>query len=183
MIEDNSKTIALIQIIDKFTERIGMVVSWLALPLVAGVTYEVVSRYVFNAPTTWAFDMTYMLYGSIFMLGAAFALLKGAHIRTDFFWEKFSIRKKGWIDSISYVVFFFPSLLLLLIISGNEAIYAFKIGETSDQSPWRPILWPFKAVVPITCLLLMIQGVSELLKSVHMARTGVELDHKEKVEV
>jgi TRAP-type mannitol/chloroaromatic compound transport system permease small subunit len=153
------------------------------VPLVAAVAYEVVSRYVFNAPTIWVFDITYMLYGTLFMLGAAYALHKGAHIRTDFFWEQFSIRKKGWIDSLSYLLFFFPGFMAILVISGHEAFYAWQINETSDQSAWRPILWPFKAVVPLTCLLLLIQGVSELLKSLYMARTGLELEHKEKVEV
>ena len=172
-----------IRAIDRFTDRTGMVIAWLTVPMVGAVTFEVVSRYIFNAPTIWSFDVTYMLYGAIFMLGAAFALHKGAHIRTDFFWERFSVRRKGVIDTISYVVFFFPSLAMLLVISWNEAAYALQINETSDQTPWRPILWPFKFVVPVACLLLMIQGVSELLKSFYMARTGIELEHKEKIEV
>jgi TRAP-type mannitol/chloroaromatic compound transport system permease small subunit len=124
-----------------------------------------------------------MLYGTLFMLGAAYALQKGAHIRTDFFWEQFSFRTKGWIDTVAYLLFFFPGLTVLLIISSNEALYAWRINETSDQTAWRPILWPFKAVVPLACLLLLIQGFSELLKSIYMARTGRELDHKERVEV
>jgi TRAP-type mannitol/chloroaromatic compound transport system permease small subunit len=175
--------LAAIRIIDGFTDRTGTVISWLAVPLVLGVAWEVAARYLFNAPTIWVYDATYMLYGSLFMLGAAYALHKGAHIRTDFFWDKFSIRKKGWIDSISYVVFFFPSLIMLLLISWNEFHYAFEINETSDQTPWRPILWPFKFIVPLACVLLLIQGVSELIKSIYMARTGVELEHKEKIEI
>jgi TRAP-type mannitol/chloroaromatic compound transport system permease small subunit len=143
----------------------------------------VFARYLFHAPTIWSFDVTYMLYGALFMLGAAYALHKGAHIRTDFFWEHFSARKKGLIDSISYVLLFFPAFTLLFIVSLNEANYAFQINETSDQTPWRPILWPFKYAVPLACALLLIQGFSELLKSLYMARTGVELEHKEKVEV
>ena len=142
-----------------------------------------IARYLFNAPTIWSFDLTYMLYGALFMLGAAYALHKGAHIRTDFFWESFSPRTKGLIDSISYVVFFFPSFTDPRLISCHEALYAFQINETSDQTPWRPILWPFKGVVPLACLLLLIQGFSEFLKSFYMARTGIELEHKEKVEV
>ncbi len=172
-----------IRIIDTFTDLTGSLIAWLSVPLVAAVAYEVVARYLFNAPTIWSFDLTYMLYGALFMLGAAYALHKGAHIRTDFFWEKFTPRTKGLIDSISYVVFFFPSLTALGIISYNEAYYSFQINETSDQTPWRPILWPFKYIVPIACLLLMIQGFSEFLKSFYMARTGVELEHKEKVEI
>jgi TRAP-type mannitol/chloroaromatic compound transport system permease small subunit len=173
--------LAIIRIIDGFTDRTGTIISWLSVPLVLAVAYEVTARYLFNAPTIWAYDATYMLYGSLFMLGAAYALHKGAHIRTDFFWEKFSIRRKGWIDTISYIVFFFPSLIML--ISWNEFHYAFQINETSDQTPWRPALWPFKFVVPLACLLLLIQGVSELIKSIYMMRTGVELEHKEKVEI
>ena len=175
--------LATIRTIDGFTDWTGTIISWLSIPLVLGVAWEVAARYLFNAPTVWAYDMTYMLYGSLFMLGAAYALHKGAHIRTDFFWEKFSVRRKGWIDTISYVVFFFPSLAMLLLISWHEFSYAFQINETSDQTPWRPVLWPFKFVVPLACVLLLIQGVSELIKSIYMWRTGVELEHKEKVEV
>jgi TRAP-type mannitol/chloroaromatic compound transport system permease small subunit len=124
-----------------------------------------------------------MLYGTIFMLGCAYALLKGAHIRTDFFYAKWSDRTRGRVDSISYIVFFFPSIIMLLASSGSEAWYSFTINEASEQTPWRPILWPFKAVVPLTCVLLLLQGVSELIKSFHAARTGVMLDHKEKIEL
>jgi TRAP-type mannitol/chloroaromatic compound transport system permease small subunit len=175
--------LATIRAVDRFTDRTGTIVSWVSIPLVLAVSYEVSARYLFNAPTAWSFEITYMAYGTLFMLGAAYALHKGAHIRTDFFWEKFSARKKGVIDAISYVVFFFPSLAVLFYISLDEAIYAFQTGETSDQTPWRPLLWPYKSVIPLTCLLLLVQGVSELLKSLYMARTGTELEHKEKVEV
>ena len=175
--------IRLVRIVDKFTDGTGTLVAWLNLPLVFVVVYEVIARYVFDAPTIWSFELTYMFYGTIFMLGSAYALHKGAHIRTDFFWEKFSVRRKGIIDAVSYVVFFFPSLAILFYLGFEQAVYAFETGETSDQTPWRPLLWPYKAVIPLACLLLLLQGVSELLKSLYMARTGVELEHKEKVEV
>jgi TRAP-type mannitol/chloroaromatic compound transport system permease small subunit len=183
MAEPSPALLATIRAVDRFTDWTGTAISWLSMVLVAGVSYEVIARYLFNAPTIWAYDVTYMTYGTLFMLGAAYALHKGAHIRTDFFWEQFSTRKRGVIDVISYVVFFFPSLTVLLILSLEEALYAWRINELSDQTPWRPILWPFKGVVPLACLLLLIQGVSELLKSLYMARTGVELEHKEKVEL
>ena len=148
------------------------------------VTYEVIARYLFNAPTIWAFDVTYMLYGTLFMLGAAYALHKGAHIRTDFFWEQFSVRKKGVIDAISYRAVLLSGIPDRCCSSAStKRLYSWRINELSDQTPWRPILWPFKAVVPLACLLLLIQGVSEFLKSLYMARTGIELEHKEKVEV
>jgi TRAP-type mannitol/chloroaromatic compound transport system permease small subunit len=175
--------LAITRVIDRFTDRTGVWVAWLNIPLVLAVAYEVVARYFFSAPTIWVFDVTYMLYGTIFMLGAAYALHKGAHIRTDFFFEAWSTRTKGVIDSVAYLVFFFPALIVFLIVSGQEGWYAFLINETSEQTPWRPILWPFKMVVPLACLLLLIQGVSETLKSLFAATTGIVLEHKEKIEV
>src|SRR5881394_1243398 len=131
MAEPVSGQIRLVRIIDKFTDTTGVWIAWLNIPLVLAVAYEVISRYVFNAPTVWSFDVTYMLYATIFMLGAAYALHKGAHIRTDFFYEKWSDRTRGMVDSISYLVFFFPSVIMLLTVSANEAWYAFDIHETS----------------------------------------------------
>jgi len=175
--------VRIVRAIDRFTDATGIWIALIALPLVGAVCYEVMARYAFNAPTIWSFDVTYMLYATLFMLGAAYALHKGAHIRTDFFFEKWSIRTRGVIDSVAYIAFFFPALAVFLYVSGAEGWYAFEIGEVSEQTPWRPLLWPFKMVIPATCLLLLIQGVSETIKSVHAARTGLELEHKEKVEL
>ena len=183
MAQPSPRLIRAVNIIDKFTDTTGTWVAWLNVPLVLAVAYEVIARYAFDAPTIWSFDVTYMLYGTIFMLGAAYALHKGAHIRTDFFFEKWSIRTQGTIDSIAYVVFFFPSIIMFGWVGWTEGYYAFQIGETSEQTPWRPILWPFKLVVPLACLLLLVQGVSETIKSVYAWLWSVELEHKEKVEV
>jgi len=183
MAEPAAFHIRLVRIIDKFTDTTGTWVAWLNVPLVLVVAYEVFARYLFDAPTIWSFDITYMLYGTIFMLGSAYALHKGAHIRTDFFFEKWSIQTRGVIDSIAYVVFFFPSILVFGWVGWTEGFYAFSIGEVSEQTPWRPMLWPFKMVVPLACLLLLIQGVSETIKSLYAARLGIELEHKEKIEI
>ena len=183
MVEQSPGLIKAVRIIDKFTDTTGTWIAWLNVPLVLAVAYEVLARYLFDAPTMWSFDVTYMLYGTIFMLGSAYALHKGAHIRTDFFFEKWSIRTKGIVDSVAYIVFFFPSIFVFLLVSGAEGWYSFEIGETSEQTPWRPILWPFKWVVPLACLLLLIQGVSETIKSVYAWLWSVELEHKEKIEI
>jgi TRAP-type mannitol/chloroaromatic compound transport system permease small subunit len=172
-----------IGVIDTFSEWTGKAVAWLILPLVFGLTYEGVARYLFNAPTMWAFDLSYMLYGSLFMLGAHYTLLKGAHIRTDMLWDKFSPRTKGRIDAIAYVFFFFPAMILLFYASVDEAWASWRMGELSEQTAWRPALWPFKAVVPLTALLLLVQGVSELLKSVYAARTGEFLTKAETIQI
>ncbi len=183
MVVFSPKVVSLTATIDRFTDAVGIAVAWLNVPLVLAVSYEVIARYFFHAPTIWVYDVTYMLYAAIFMLGAAYALHKGAHIRTDFFFESWSIRTKGVIDSIAYIALFFPSLITFFIVSADDAWHAFLISETSEQTAWRPLLWPFKTIVPLTCLLLVVQGISEVIKSLHAALTGVELEHKEKVEV
>src|SRR5437868_8620353 len=175
MAEQSAALIRAVRVIDRFTDTTGMWIAWLNLPLVLAVSYEVIARYAFDAPTMWSFDVTYMLYGTIFMLGAAYALHKGAHIRTDFFYEKWSAQTKGMVDSISYIVFFFPSIIMLFLASGSEAWYAYTIQETSEQTVWRPLLWPYKTVVPLTCVLLFVQGISELIKSTCAWRYGIVL--------
>jgi TRAP-type mannitol/chloroaromatic compound transport system permease small subunit len=177
------QVVGLTQRIDRFTDAVGLAVAWLNVPLVLAVVYEVIARYFFSAPTIWSYDVTYMLYSAVFMLGAAYALHKGAHIRTDFFFERWSIRTRGRIDSVAYLCLFFPSLIVFFFVSADDAWYAFRIGETSEQTPWRPLLWPFKSIIPLTCLLLIVQGVSEVIKSLHAALTGIELEHKDKIEV
>ena len=183
MYQPSPAYLATIRSIDWFTGWVGWLVAWLVVPLVIGVTWEVVARYLFNAPTIWAYDLSYMLYASIFMLGASYALQQGAHIRTDMLWEGYSDRTKGIIDSVAYIVFFFPALLLLFVTSFDDAYYAWQIGERSEQTAWRPILWPLKAVIPATALLLMLQGVSELLKSLYAVRTGQLFEKHEVVQI
>ncbi|HJZ45027.1 MAG TPA: TRAP transporter small permease subunit, partial [Hyphomicrobiaceae bacterium] len=135
------------------------------------------------APTSWALDVTTMSFGALFMLGAAYALLKGAHVRTDMLWEKFSDRKKGIIDSVAYVLFFLPSMAILFAISIDDFFYSLSIDETSTSSLWRPVIWPLRAVIPLAAALLFLQGISELMKSLWAARTGEMLVHREKIEV
>ena len=101
-----------------------------------------------SAPTIWVYDATPMLYGAHFMLGCAYTLLYGGHIRTAMVWEKFSVPKKGLIDAIAYVAFFFLAMIFFFIACVDDAWHAWELGELSDQTAWRPVLWPFKAVVP-----------------------------------
>lgn len=161
-----------IRLIDGFTAAVGKVAAWCIAPLIVGVTWEVFARYLFGEPTIWAYDIAYMMTGSLFMLGAAYTLMRGAHIRTDLFWEKFSDRTRGIIDAAAYLLFFYPGLSLLFFTSIDDAFYSYQIDERADQTAWHPVLWPYKAVIPASALLLMIQGVSELLKSLYAARTG-----------
>jgi TRAP-type mannitol/chloroaromatic compound transport system permease small subunit len=153
-------------------EGSGKIFHWLVIPMAAALTYEVIARYGFNAPTIWAYDVTYMLYGTHFMLGATYALRTGGHIRTDIFYGKWSPRTQGIIDSICYAVLFFPGMFFFFRSGLVEAILSVSLLEKSDASPWRPPIYPFKCVVPLAALLLLIQGVSEFLKSIYAAWRG-----------
>ncbi len=162
-------TITLIETISNWT---GIVTAWLIIPMTIAVTWEVVARHFFRAPTIWAFDVTYMLYGTHFMLGTAYTLMRVGHVRTDMLYQGWSIRRQHIVDAIGYFFFFFPAMIFLFYFGWQEAYHAWTIGETSDASPWRPIVYPFKAVIPLTALLLLVQGVAELLKNLYAIRTG-----------
>jgi TRAP-type mannitol/chloroaromatic compound transport system permease small subunit len=174
---------AAIEMIDRFASYAGRAVAWLIIPMTVAVTWEVVARHFFRAPTIWAFDVTYMLYGTHFMLGTAYTLMRIGHVRTDMLYSRWSIRRQNWIDAIGYLFFFFPAMIFLFYFGWQEAHHSFEIRETSDASPWRPIVYPFKFVIPLTALFLLIQGVAELLKSLYSIRTGREWVHREHVEI
>jgi len=163
----------IIQLIDTYVgELSGKIFAVLIIPLFGGLTYEVIARYLFDAPTIWAYDVSYMLYGSHFMLGATYCLYKKGHIRTDLIYEKLPVQWQGWIDALLYLFLFFPGMILFFRAGWIEALHSWAIGECSEVSHWRPPIYPFKTIIPIAAVLLMIQGVSEFLKSVYAALRG-----------
>jgi TRAP-type mannitol/chloroaromatic compound transport system permease small subunit len=174
---------AIIRAIDSFSRITGQLISLTMLFLVLSITYEVVARYFFRSPTVWVYESSTMANGSAFMLGCAYALYKGAHVRTDVFWENYSERTKGVIDLISYLVLFFPVMITLMMISIDDVIHSFVTGERSQESLWRAIMWPFRSVIPLSAFLFMTQGVSEVLKCWYQVRYGREFEHREKLEV
>lgn len=161
-----------IKVLDSISIGSGKLVAWLIIPMVLGLVYEVVARYAFNAPTEWAYDMTFMLYGSFFMLGAAFTLQRKGHIRTDTFYGTWPARRQGWVDTICYLLFFFPGLIAFLILTWDFFWISFQRSERIVTSPWMPIVYPFKAVMPVATALLLLQGLSELMKSLYAALKG-----------
>ena len=175
--------LAVIRTIDATTQWTGYLFMLLVIPLIVANVVEVFMRYVMNSPTSWALDVTTMSFGALFMLGAAYALLQGAHVRTDMLWEKFSDRKKGIIDSIAFLLFFLPSMAILFAISIDDFFYSLSINEKSTSGIWQPVIWPLRAIIPLAAALLFLQGISELLKSLWAARTGEMLVRHEKIEV
>jgi TRAP-type mannitol/chloroaromatic compound transport system permease small subunit len=165
--------------VDRFSEAAGAALALLIVPLVGAAAYEVIARYAFDAPTTWAYEFIYMVCAAMFMLGAAYALRTGAHVRTDFFWSKWPARARAAIDAFAYVVFFVPGIALFMLVGIEAAWEAFEIGERSPDTAWRPPLWPLKAVVPLAAAMLLLQGASELAKCVYALLTGSEYGSRE----
>lgn len=158
--------------IDTFSLWVGRKVAWLTLPLMLVMVYEVMARYWFTAPTVWAYDLSRMIYGATFMLGAAYALSKGVHIRADFLYRRWSVETQGRVDTALYLICYFPSLLIFLYVSSEWAWVSVSRGERGTDTAWMPLLGPLKTCVPIGIVFLLIQGVSETLKAVYAARKG-----------
>ncbi len=161
-----------IRVLDAISEGTGRLVAWLIFPMMLSLVYEVLARYAFRSPTLWAYDLTFMLYGTFFMLGAAYTLRRKAHIRTDFLYAKWSVRQQGAVDAALYLVFYFPALAIFLWVGWDYAAVSWARHERIVTSPWMPPVYPFKTVIPVTAALLLLQGVSEFLKSLHAARRG-----------
>lgn len=158
--------------IDTFSRWVGWLVSWMALPLIFAMVYEVFARYYFTAPTVWAYDISRMLYGAMFVLGAAYALSKGVHIRSDFIYNMWSVRTQGKVDTALYLVCYFPAMALFLWVASEWAWTSVSRGERGTDTSWMPLLGPVKSALPLGIAFLILQGVSEVLKSVHAARKG-----------
>lgn len=158
--------------IDTFSLWVGHVVSWLSIPLMLSMVYEVVARYAFTAPTVWAYDISRMIYGALFVLGSGYALSKGVHIRSDFLYRNWSVKTQGRVDAALYLVFYFPAMIVFLWVSSQWAWVSVSRAERGMDTSWMPLLGPIKSCLPIGIAFLIIQGVSELLKSVHAARKG-----------
>ncbi len=150
----------------------GRLACFMLIPLVLGLTWEVVARYVFNAPTQWAYDMTFMLYGTFFMLGAAFTLQRKGHVRTDMYYDRWPPRRQAIIDIGCYLLFFLPVVWVFTYTGWGYFWKSFVTNETFVSSAWQPIAWPFKMAMPLTGLLLAIQGISEVFKCVHTLKHG-----------
>ncbi len=158
--------------IDKFSKWIGSVVCWILMPLIFAMTYEVLARKLFLAPTIWAYDISRFLYGALFMLGAGYALSRGVHIRADFLYRNFKIKNQGLIDFWLYLLFYFPGLIVFLYMTFGFVVESIQRGERGMDTTWMPYMWPIKTCLLIGIIFLLIQGFSELLKSYWAAKKG-----------
>lgn len=162
----------IVRVIDRISEWSGRAVAWLTVPLILTLMFEVVSRYGFDKPTIWSYDITYMLYGAHFMLVAAFTLRHQGHIRTDFLYRTWSVKTQGRVDAALYLLFFLPALTLFFVASWDFAFESVMKLEQGFDSPWMPPVYPLKTAMPVSAALLILQGISEFIKSLYAAQHG-----------
>ena len=157
--------------IDRLNTFIGRTFAWAGLALVFVVCFEVFSRYLFHAPTKWAFDASYMLYGTLFMFAGAYTLSRNGHVRGDFLYRTWQPKTQAWMDLVLYILFFFPGIFALCIAGTLEADRAWMTWERSN-SPATVPLAPFKTIIPIVGVLMLLQGIVEFIRCIQCIRSG-----------
>lgn len=168
--------------IDKLTAWFGKAFAWLILVMTFGVGYEVFVRYVLRDPTPWAFDVSYMGYGALFMMAGAYALSRDSHVRGDFLYRLWKPQTQARVELVLYVLFFFPAVLALIISGWRYASRSWRYLEVSVMSPANIPVFQFKTIIIAAGLLLFIQGLAQVCRCILCIRTGVWPRHLEDVE-
>ena len=171
-----------IQFADRLSGWFGKAFAWLILVMAIGVGYEVVARYGFNAPTSWAFDLSYITYGTLFMMGGAYTLSRGGHVRGDFLYRLWRPRTQARVELVLYFLFFFPGVLALIISGWKYAERSWRYMEVSVNSPAGIPIFQFKTVIVAAGILLLIQGIAQVFRCIICIRTGEWLAAAEDIE-
>jgi TRAP-type mannitol/chloroaromatic compound transport system permease small subunit len=158
--------------IDSLSTWIGRAFAWLILVLTFGVSYEVFVRYVLGAPTTWAFDISYITYGALFLMAGAYTLSRNGHVRGDVLYRFWRPRVQASVDLALYVVFFLPAVAAWIYSGWGYARMSIQFREVSIFSPAGVPVFPLKALIPVTGVLLLLQGVAEMIRCVLCIRSG-----------
>ena len=172
--------------VDQVSYWSGKAFAWLIVALTLVVSIEVFKRYILNAPTAWIFDFNNMLYGALFMMGGAYTLAAGGHVRADFVYIYMKPRVQASLDLALYLLFFLPGILGLIYAGYDYAALSWRIGEHSTVTAEGPPVYHFKTVIPVAGALVILQGLAEILRCVVCLRTGAwpaRLEDVEEIDV
>jgi TRAP-type mannitol/chloroaromatic compound transport system permease small subunit len=158
--------------IDQLSRMVGHAFAWCIIILTFGTSYEVFVRYVLDNPTSWAFDMSYLMYGGLFFMGGAYTLSRNGHVRGDFIYRMWPPRGQAIIELTLYILFFYPGVLALMYAGWNYGYDAFRIREVSVNSPVGIPVWQLKLLIPFGAGLLAIQGLAEVMRCVICIRNN-----------
>ena len=152
--------------IDQLSRMVGHAFAWCIIILSFGTCYEVFVRYVLDNPTSWAFDMSYLMYGGLFFMGGAYTLSRNGHVRGDFIYRMWPPRGQAIIELTLYILFFYPGVLALMYAGWSYGWEAFRIREVSVNSPAGIPIWQLKLLIPFGAGLLAIQGLAEVMRCI-----------------
>jgi TRAP-type mannitol/chloroaromatic compound transport system permease small subunit len=163
---------AFLHFIDSLSTWVGKAFAWLILVLTLGISYEVFVRYVLRAPTTWAFDFSYINYGALFLMAGAYTLSRNGHVRADVLYRFWKPRTQASMDLLLYIIFFLPAVAAFMYAGWNFAAMSVRFREVSIFSPAGVPVFPLKALIPVTGVMLLIQGIAEIIRCVLCIRLG-----------
>jgi TRAP-type mannitol/chloroaromatic compound transport system permease small subunit len=158
--------------IDATSAWVGKAFGWLILILTLGVSYEVFMRYVLRAPTTWAFDFSYITYGALFLMAGPYALSRNGHVRADVFYRFWQPKTQAKMDLLLYVLFFLPGVAAFIYSGWNYAAMSVRFREVSIFSPAGIPIYPLKALIPAAGVLLLMQGIAEMIRCIKTMQTN-----------
>ena len=158
--------------IDQLSKTVGHAFAWCMVILTLGTCYEVFMRYLLNAPTSWAFDFSYLMYGAVFYMAGAYTLSRGGHVRADMFYRLWRPRTQATVELVLYVIFFFPGIVALMYSGWLYGYDSARILEVSVNSPAGIPIWPLKMMIPFGAGLIALQGLAEVLRCVVCLREG-----------
>jgi TRAP-type mannitol/chloroaromatic compound transport system permease small subunit len=167
---------------DRVSGWFGKMFAWIILIMTFGVGYEVFVRYVLNAPTSWSLDVSWIMYGTLFMMGGAYTLSRGGHVRGDFIYRLWSPRTQAKVELVLYFIFFFPGVLALILAGWKYAARSWRYFEVSVNSPAGIPIFQLKTVIVAAGLLLLLQGIAQVCRCLLCIRTGEWLPAVEDVE-
>jgi TRAP-type mannitol/chloroaromatic compound transport system permease small subunit len=173
--------LSFIRFADSLSAWFGKGFAWLIIMMAVGTGYEVFVRYVLNAPTAWALDVSFIMYGTLFMMGGAYTLSRGGHVRGDFIYRLWRPQTQAKVDLILYIIFFFPGVTALIFAGWKYAARSVQYTEVSVNSPAGVPVFQFKAVLVAAGILLFIQGIAQIMRCIHCIRTGVWIAAEEDV--
>ena len=171
-----------IQFADKLSTWFGHTFAWLIMLMTFGVSYEVFVRYALRAPTPWAFDVTYIMYGTLFMMAGAYTLSQDGHVRADFIYRLWKPRTQAVVELVLYFLFFFPGILALIFAGWKYASRSWRFLEVSTMSPANIPIFQFKTVIVVAGVLIFLQGVAQVFRCIICIRTGAWPGKLEDVE-
>jgi TRAP-type mannitol/chloroaromatic compound transport system permease small subunit len=167
--------------VESFSTWVGKGFAWLIVVLMLVVCGEVFKRYLLNMPTAWVYDVNNMLYGTLFMMCGAYALAHDAHVRGDFLYGSMPPRRQAALDLVLYIVFFLPGILALTWAGWVYFGDSLAIRETTFNATPLPI-YPFKFFIPVAGAIVLLQGISEIVRCLVCLKTGRWTDRLEDAE-